>query len=53
MKQQKKQPQKQNLKNQLNKRRFSQKLEKLKSLYDSFPNYIDKSEKDLLIKYNL
>lgn len=53
MKSQKKQLQSQSQKKQVNKTALEQKIETIKNLYDSFPNYIDKSTKDLLIKYNL
>lgn len=53
MKSQKKQLYLQAQKNKANKTGFSQKIQRIKNLYDKFPDYIDKSTRDLLIKYNL
>ena len=53
MKNQKKQTPNQNPKKQMDKSETEKKIEKIKNLYDFFPNYIDKSTKNLLLKYNL
>ena len=53
MKNPKKQLQSQNQKKQPDKTRLEQEIRKIKNLYDSFPSYIDKSTKDLVVKYNL
>lgn len=49
----KKHPQRQNQKQRQSKSDSEKIFEKVKSMYDSFPDFIDKSTKDLLAKYNL
>ena len=33
--------------------RLEQEIKRIKNLYDSFPSYVDRSTKDLLVKYNI